>query len=427
MYKTFMRALAWNSSMTFLYKIFLLMHQILLYSVISKTMYGLQSTLFAGIYVSIALTNFGFEETLLPFFSTYLQSKQNFLQIWVHFIGHIITIAIIALFIFGIMTHGSGEFLHNIQIYCNRNLIFVIALIFFIESIKKSIIAMMQLAFLNKQIAFAEISMLFIYIATVWGIYNAYGQLTIAAIFVPMLITSTVELCYLLYSLLNFYFKLPTNPIITEQIPFKNILIQRIYNYINQITKTMYSPNSMTILFAYLLGFQQAATIKFFTNIITFCYTCISKTIGVTTGATFSAINQMPLPVIRDFFQEITRRYFQMLLILSLLIIIIVGYSWYFSMISGIIASQILLFFTITMLEYVTITYEQLFISQHAAKPLAQINIATFIALIICGYMYQLNIIHYMGFIYLYFCIKIISLQAISFFANKRWAIPFQI
>jgi hypothetical protein len=86
MHKTFIKALTWHSSTTFLYKAILLLHQIMLYAVISKTLYGIQSTLFASIYALIALTNFGFEETLLPFFSTYSQSKQQFRQILHHFI-----------------------------------------------------------------------------------------------------------------------------------------------------------------------------------------------------------------------------------------------------------------------------------------------------------------------------------------------------
>lgn len=424
MHKTFIKAFAWNSSATFVYKITLLLHQILLYSIISNTLYGLQSTLFAGIYTIIALTNFGFEETLLPFFSTFSQSKQQFRQIWYHFIIHSICIVIITLSLYIIVIHGSGEFLHNLRIYCNKNLIFIISIIFFIESIKKSIIAMMQLAFLNKQIAYANISMLILYIASVWTIFTVYGQLTLYDIFMPMLIASVFESCYLFYNFLSFYNALPKIQQ-SPKIPFKVIFKQRIYNYIHQITKTLYSPNCMTIFFAYLLGFQQAATIKFFTNIITLCYTCISKTIGVTSGATFSAMNQMPLSTIKSLFQDITRRYFQMLLILSLLIVTIVGYSWYNSIISGIMAFQILLFFSISFLEHISITYEQLFISQLAGGILALINVIGLLLLSVCFYRYFVHSMNQVIILYVFIGIKLLSLGVLSYLTKKRWDISF--
>lgn len=422
MHKIFIKALVWNSSTAFMYKIALLSHQILLYSIISNTLYGLQSTLFATIYTLIAVTNFGFEETLLPFFSTFAQSKRQFLQILSHFMLHIITVAAIALFLYLTMLYGSGEFLHNMRIYCNKNFIFIIAMIFFIESIKKSLVAMMQLAFLNQQIAYAEITMLIAYISTIWTIFAMYQQLTLYNIFMPMFIASALELCYLLSVFFKFYDKLP-ELLTTSKISLKIIFKERMYNYINQIIKTIYSPNSMTILFAYLLGFQQAATIKFFTNIITLCYTCVSKSIGITVGATFSAMKNMPLPAIQSFFKEVTHRYFQFLYILSCVLIAVIGYSYYYAIISGTMALHILLFFSISFLEHVSITYEQLFISQQAAQVLAFVNLIGLVLLIVCGLLYR--IYHFDPSILLSMClvIKILLLVYLRFLAKNRWGI----
>ena len=422
MHKIFIKALMWNSSTAFIYKIALLSHQILLYSIIPHTLYGLQSTMFAIIYMLIALTNFGFEETLLPFFSTYSQSKRHFSQIWFHFLLHSLTIACISLILYITMVHGTGEFLHNTRMYCNKNLIFLMSMIFFIESLKKSLVAMMQLTFMSKQIAYGEITMLFVYILTVWGSFNFYGQVTLYTILIPMAITSILEYCYLFKHFLRFYYSLPEFAE-TQQICSKIIFKERFYNYINQISKTVYSPNSMTIFFAYLLGLQQAATIKLFTNIITLCYTCISKSIGVTTGATFSAMNQMPLDIIRSFFKNITHRYFQFLYILTFVLIIVVGYSYCTRIITEITALHILVFFSISFLEHVSITYEQLFMVQHAAKMLAIINSIGLIILSFSVYAYSLHALQEIGIICLFIIIKSISLKFLTLIAKKRWGI----
>jgi len=381
MYKKFIKSLKINSVATFLFQISLLLHQIMLYSVISKTLYGVQSTIFAIIYITIAFTDFGFQETLLPFFSTYIKNKHQFLQAWHHFITQIISMFIVSCMFYYTMLNTSGEFWQNIRINCNNNLLFIISCIFFIENFKKSLKAMMQLAFLSKEIAFAEIGMLFFYISTVWYNYYHYMSISLNTIFIPMLTTSTLELCYLFYVFFNFYNALPSTTK-SIKIPIKKIISQRILNYINQLSKTIYSSNGMTIFFAYILGFQQAATVKFYTTIITLCYTCISKSIGVSSGAALSAINQTSSVEVKSLFKDINKHYIRFLYTLSIVLIIVIGNSWYFSKVTKIMAWHIVLFFIISFFNNLSLTYEQFFISQHASKKLVIINI---IGLVVIG------------------------------------------
>lgn len=422
MYKTFIQALLWNSSSAFIYKIALLFHQILLYSIISSDLYGVQSTLFALIYTIIAVTNFGFEETLLSFFSQFSENKSQFMQLWYYLLWHTIAIIGVMICFYTILLYGPGAFLHKLRAYCNRNLIFIITMIFGIESLKKTIISILQLAFLQKQIAYAEMSMLLTYMSIIWFIYGIYGQLTLHNIFIPMLITATVECLYFLYHAARFSHTLPDQSHSTN-IHWNIIAHQRIYNYINQIIKTMYSPNSMTIVFAYILGFQQAATIKFFTNIITLCYTCISKSIGVTVGAAFATMKNMPLPSIQFLFKDITYRYLQFLYILSCIMITILGYSYMHNYITKTMAIHISLFFIISFLEHVTITYEQLFISQQAAQLLTIINCIGFTLLMGCGLIYYVYISNPIVLFFAYITIKMLLLHMMRSLAKKHWGI----
>ena len=422
MHKKFIKALTWNSSTAFLYKAILLLHQIMLYSVISKTLYGIQSTLFAYIYVIIALTNFGFEDTLLPFFSTFSKNKQQFLQILYHFTLRIIAVAIISVIVYGIMFIAPGQFLQNIRLYCDNRLAIIFALIFFVESIKKSANAMMQLAFLNKQIAFAELGMLISYIAIIWGIYFSTNSISLFTIFAPMFITASCELMYLSYALFQYYNQLPSITVEPVRIPFILIFKQRIYNYIHQVTKTIFSPNSMTLLFTYMLGFQQAATIKFFTNVITLGYTCIHKTIGVTSGATLSAMHHTSFNQIQLIFAKITKTYFQFLYSMGIMVAIIIGYSWYTTAITPLMIAQITFFLIIGFLENITLTYEQLFISQHRSKILAIINLCELgllAPIVYWGVFTHKGLFVLMAFI----LIKLTFLYVITFLAQRYWRI----
>lgn len=427
MHKKFIKALAWNSSVVFLYKAILLLHQIMLYSIISKTLYGIQSTLFACIYLVIAITNFGFEETLLPFFSTYSQSKRQFLQLINYLMLRIVTVTFVAITMYKlILIYSSTHFIENLKNYCDHQLLIIIMLIFFVESIKKSMNAIAQLAFLNKQLAYAELGMLFSYVSIIWISYGSGRAISLHTIFLSMLITATIELMYLTLVLLQYYQHLPTTLTTTPKIASIIIARQSMYNYIHQLSKTIFSPNSMTILFAYLLGFQQAATIKFFTNIITLGYTFIYKIISSAGGATLSHVHQASTDLIRDVFSKITTVYFQFLVTMTVMVSIILGCSWYRATITNTMVLQLSLFFIVGFLEQITLIYERLFISQGRAAILAIVNI--------CELMMLLPILYYILFyagdknynyiIFIFFVIiKLISLCTIASLARAYWNI----
>lgn len=427
MHKKFIKALAWNSSVVFLYKAILLFHQIMLYSIISKTLYGIQSTLFACIYFVIAITNFGFEETLLPFFSTYSQSKRQFLQLINYLILRIIVVTTLTITMYKmILFYASTDFIENLKNYCDHQLLIIIMLIFFVESIKKSMNAIAQLAFLNKQIAYAELGMLFSYVSIIWISYGSGQAISLHTIFLSMLVTATIELMYLTLVLLQYYQHLPTTLTTTPKIASIIIARQSMYNYIHQLSKTIFSPNSMTILFAYLLGFQQAATIKFFTNIITLGYTFIYKIISNAGGATLSHVHQASTDLIRDVFSKITTVYFQFLLTMTVMVSIILGCSWYRATITNTMVLQITLFFIVSFLEQITLIYERLFISQSRADILAIVNSCELMMLLPILYciLFYAGDKNYNYIIFIFFVIiKLISLFAIAFLAFKYWGI----
>lgn len=421
MHSTFKKALTWNSSTAFLYKAILLFHQIMLYAVISKPLYGIQSTLFAAIYALIACTNFGFEETLLPFFSTYSQSKQQFKQILHHFILRIIAVAIISMIFYITLLSAPFTFIQNIRLYCDDTVILLIPLIFCIESIKKSISTMIQLAFLQKNISYAELGMLVSYVTIIWTIFAIQTNISLYTIFIPMLITTSCELLYLSYIFIQYYQQLSLHSMPHAKIPLQTLFMQRLFNWIHQVTKTFFSPNTMTIMFAYVLGFQQAATIKFFTNIITLGYTCIHKTVGISSGVALSAINHAPIEKIKEIFQEVTQAYFKFLYTMSFVIASVVGYSYYVAAITPLMALQIIIFFCIGFLEQITLTYEQLFMSQKKSKFLASINLAE-VSLLLPTFYFN-EFMHGYTILLIFVIVKLLSLMCIELLASKFWNI----
>lgn len=389
MHKLFIKAFVWNSSSAFMYKIILLSHQILLYTIIPHALYGLQSSIFAFIYTTIAITNFGFDETIIPCFAQFRQSKQQFWQLLKHFMIHSCIVLFIACLGYYYLTTSTAAFLHNIQSYCNKNMIFVIAAIFCIENIKKSAMFILQLAFLYQAIAYAQLMMLAAYLISVWSSYYWYGNINLQTILLPMLATSCIETGYLLYKVGSFCQKLPQETS-TPTIPFKVLFLQRMHNYCNQIIKSVYSSNLITMMFAYKLGFEQAAAIKFFTNVITLCYTCIAKSIGITAASSYAQVGQSFL-TLRNTCMLITYRHLQLLSILTLCIACITGYAYWASYMTYDMVWYIFLFLIIAFFEHIAIAYELLYIALRKSQVILWCNIISLTPLLAYWYGYGLH------------------------------------
>src|SRR3990167_570042 len=169
-YKPFLSALFWNAFNVFLYKIILQTHQVCLFYIITKELFGISGTLFSTMYLLISLTNFGFDYSLFAFHRYYITSQNHFKKIMHQSIVRILIILATAACLLWI----SQNFTHVPQVafitqYLTPALTFLLIFIFITESLKKSCELFAQLSFLNKTITLVEITTLFTYISMVWS------------------------------------------------------------------------------------------------------------------------------------------------------------------------------------------------------------------------------------------------------------------
>ena len=161
------------------------------------------------------------------------------------------------------------------------------------------------------------------------------------------------------------------------------------FNYINQLAKALFSPNFLIIFLSATIGFYKTGYIKFITNIVIFLYTIFYRSIHMSGGALLSSISEMPSKLIAKTFNTITNYYIQILATLSIYFsgllylhfekVTIPQQSDYFSM-----YAIIIMFCFISFLEYGTLTYETLFITQKQGKLLAKINSINIIGVLLC-------------------------------------------
>lgn len=423
MYDKFIKALSWNTAGAFFYKIILLTHQIILYSVVSQSLYGIIGTLFAGIYLTISLTNFGFEYTLLPFFQKFQQSKQHFQQVLVHLGLRFLMVFILSFGLYLLLIYRPFIWMHTALSKAPIKLTMILCGIFIFESIKKSMSTVMQLAFLNRQIVASELIMLVVYIVLVWMKYFISHQLTLFDIFMPLFVASILEVSLLSFYVVRFYKNLNNAAPLkkNQHVPLNIIAKQRVFNYINQVSKTLFSPNCMIIVLASVFGFPAVGTIKLFTNFISLIYTFLNKTVGITSGATFSATAYQDIKNSKPIFQTITKKYIYFLFSISIsaviyMLISLIGHNVSYHN----IAWQIIPFFMVSFLDYLVITYEQFLIAHQSAMFLAIINIfniAAIIGSIFLSYLSVNNILLIM------LIVRLASIICIHEFVSIRWNI----
>ena len=419
MYQKFIKAITWNSISVFLYKSILLLHQIILFHFIPKALYGTSGTIFSSIYLLIGISTLGFDYALFALFSKYIQSKRTFRDLVVqYFIRLIITISIALIMATLLYSNMQIPILSFFQKSVPHALIPIVLTIFVTESMRKSIETAAQLLFLNQAIACIQVSMILLYITMVWTSYFALGFISLYTIFIPMLIISTFETMLTSVIIYKVYKKLPEQIPNVHPVTHKPAFIQeQIFNYVNQTAKNLFSPNFLMVFVAYNLGMSQAGYIRFFTNIITLLYMLLTRSVGIPTGALFSKLLSTPLSATKSSFIRITNTYIQVLYFLAITIIVtMMPYLRHHAM-----TPHILLFIAVGFVEYITITYEKLFVVQKRSKTLAIINGISICLLFL--YLYNKENIPLFIIILPILLIRIASAIYIGQYAFKLWKV----
>ena len=390
----------------------------------SKELFGISGTLFSTIYLLISLTNFGFDYSLFAFHRYYTTCQKNFKKLMQHFAIRSFVVLGTATALLMLLQH----FFYVPQIYfitqfTTTPLIILLTFIFIFESMKKSFELFANLSFLNKTITVVEISTLIAYVSMVWGYYFWYGEINLYTIFACMCIMSCIELYLVLQRLQKFQITLPVDCPLQSQPTTKEIITNQAVNYINQITKALFSPNFIIIFLAYHLGMKKAGYIKLIIDIIILLYMLLNRAVGIPSGALMSqrATPQEPnLPHFSITFLKITNAYIQFLYAL----LIICG----FAIIPCIIKSNcidttlvinILLFTVAGFLEYLMITYEKLYLTQGASGKLAIINLIGLLSIMPALWYSTFLPKNYLLFPFI--VIRCISFSMIAFLTYQTW------
>jgi hypothetical protein len=415
-------SLLWNAGEAFLYQSFFLMHQLLLFTYTSKTLYGSLGALFASLYFGITIFNGSFDSVLVSYFAQLSNSKKTFYKFFTHFF---IPQSLI-LFIFSL---ASGLFFLQIKDYAPFHLqqfltygwVALMTSFIFLEGTKKNLRALLHLAFKNKKVAYIEVGNIIFYTSLVWSSYFYGIRITPYLLTTYFVLTSALTVAFLLGQLFYYYQ--------TLSIQKKDIKIEKSYFfsfnrtaiYINQLCRSLFSSNFLLPFFAFHAGFKEVGIISL-VNTLTFSTTFfIQKIFGPTSSALFASTKQLDTNNKQSAFLFIHKKCLYTVYTV-LLLFLLNGYHLFYitqKTVSFHILILVALFFCSHILETLFIVYEKLFIAENKSHYILACNIISFIGCIGAGYF--LTQTSFILTLLTFMVIRLLTFCALTFIAKKLW------
>lgn len=245
----------WALAGSITYELLKTAHNLMLLNILDKSTYGKFGSITAIIFMLYRFTEFGLTTTLAPFFSNFLESKQNFKNLLFkyyllpHLPLQIIVILLLPMF--------CSRFLS-----CNPSLkvLMVIGILILLETVRSFFRILLHISFHSKEAMMAELSGMLIYLGGIWGpiILFKYRP-TLINLFIPFAIDSIFSLSLLIWLTKKYiYSNLPENDAQINSSLKKRIIKTRIVNHFLKVSREIFASNFLTPFFALKFGFSQA-------------------------------------------------------------------------------------------------------------------------------------------------------------------------
>jgi len=358
--KKFSTNFRWNLIGSSFYEILKIAHQIFLLKILETSSYGLMGSIFSIIYLTVYLSEFGLGSTLPPFLNIFIQSKQNFKNIFLkkYFLPQLLIIfsaATLTTYLY------SKSFLNNLH----APFLLLIPSVILSESIRIFFRRFLHTVFESKKAIISEMILMPIYLLLVWIPYLFLNfKMTLNLVFLPYLIDSTFGTIFFIILINRFYRSLPEIPQTTIQNLWKRIIKARFFNYSASASKEFFKGNFLTPFFAYQFGLKDAGIFNLANHIAESIKAIMKATIIFSGNALLSQIKTSCLSAKQRAFKLLCKKL--NIVIYPLAIFITMNYKLLFktseATISQSTASMALLFLFISFMEYFFVIYDQFYI-----------------------------------------------------------------
>lgn len=403
-------AMRWNALESIVYQLIYVIHQVVLFQIISSFAFANMAVYFSYIYLLIPLLNLGLDKSLFSFFKQYSLNKKSFISIVVYqCIIQTVIVTTIGLLLY--ILYGS----------INTTISLLLIAIIVAESLKKTVKTLCQISFLNNYTALIEIAGIILYVVLFWSMYFITGLVTPLTIFVPMLIESLFCLIACIVIYIPTYKKLDRGNVTDTNISLIDIAQQRFFIYISQLSSLLFSTNLILVAIARMYGIATIAHISLVKSIVAFLVSFIEKTFGVTSGSFLSRSKGESKHITQDAFFQAAQPLYNTLFII--LLGAAVGYLFfYYSKLNAcnfIDVSNAFLFLCMILVNNLYIPQEQFLIVQNKIYYLFFLNMIN--ALVF--YLFFLQYLSLTITLSLFIFLRIMTLLVLNYVIKKKLSI----
>lgn len=420
-YKQYSKSIAWNTFESFFYQFFLLAHQLALFTVTDRATYGLIGALFSSTYLLVMVTNFGLDVSMSAFFTQAIQSKQHFKKIVFFQLAPEYGLLLVIGFILLLLSPLLGQL--PIPFHLDASALSLLGCLIIFEGGKKTLRALLQLGFQSRKTACVEVATIIGYIGMVWVGYLMGRPINLTLVFLPLLIVSALSSFILLFFLIQYYNTLPdhsTIPLPDRTLQLR-ILRNRFFNFLNQLTHSLFSSNFLVPFFAMSFGLSYAGILKLTASIAHCITSIVQKIFGISGTVLLAHLKESSLEIRQKAFIAISHRLNQVLY----------GFILFFAINHGVIvraralpeSSTILtlayLFMIIIFSENFFLAYEKFYITHERADHLFLFNLGTMI--LIGAILTQVHLFSHLSIMLAIIGLRLVSFFGVTLFSFYYW------
>ena len=375
-YTQLRHSLRWNAIESIIYYSIFVAHQFLLRSTMDSLSYGAISSLFAMLYLTIIIVNFGFDFSIAPFFNVFKKNQNNFKQFLVkQLLVQLFIYATTGLLAFFVLYKGLIPIKKMPVLAWQLSLI--ISLLILTEALKKSFRIIMQLAFSSHITATIELFYIVSYVTIVWSSFLLTGTMSFYTVFIPMLVLSTSSMCMLGWAVYRYYKTLPKQNEQPYNLSWNQLLKNRVSNYGYQLSKTFLTSNFLIPFFAITYGLSIAAVLELVTATTQFFSVIIQKIFGISGQAIFAQAKHQTIELKKKMFNTATQKLYPLLY--AMVFFAIIAYkplmAFKIPTVSQNEYAIALLFFLVLFSENFVLMYEKWFIIEEKTNYLIGIHV----------------------------------------------------
>lgn len=376
--KKFHRGFRWNFFGSIIYEAAKIIHHFFLLKFVNVADYGLIGSMFAVIYMTTKIADFGMSHALAPFFCDITKNKKSFKKIlFFYYLGPqlpiIMAAGMIAMFFF------QKQFLAGQP----TPSLFIIPTIVFLETIRSFLRYLLHMTFQSKKVVLFELATFLCYLSSIWiAILHFHFPLSLNVIFVPHIVDSAFVTTIFIIMMRRYYKKLPQENVGNWSKNLgQRIIKARLFNYFIRISREFFTSHFLTPFFAIKFGFKQAGLFYFASIIATAIQSIIKVSIGYSGNALFASLKENSQAAKKQAFRIINEKV--MRVIAPLIIMLTISYKsimelWLTNNNTAVTLALLLLLLIIIFTEFFFMAYEQFYIIEEASRKLFLFKILEF-------------------------------------------------